>query len=123
MALHLREVVHLSRRLANRIALKLNHLKQFFRFGEPDDEPEEPDPEQLELANQIEDLKWVMSDKRGRSVVWRQLEIAGIYRLSYTGDDRTAFNEGQRNIGLKLLAEINQHCPAEYMEMLKEHSQ
>ena len=113
------KAVRLSPSLANRIALKLNHFKEFFGFGEP----EVPDPDQAELANQIEDLRWVMSDKRGRRVVWRLLEIAGIYRLSYTGDDRTAFNEGQRNVGLKLLAEVNQHCPAEYMEMLKEHSQ
>lgn len=98
----------------------MNPIKQFFSFGERD---EGPDPEQVALANAIEDLKWVMSDKRGRRFVWSQLEVAGIYRLSYTGDDRTIFNEGRRSVGLKLLAEVDQHCPNEYMEMLKENSQ
>lgn len=98
----------------------MNHFKEFFGFGEPD---EGPDPEQVAIVNAIEDLKWVMADKRGRRFVWSQLEVAGIYRLSYTGDDRTIFNEGRRSVGLKLLAEIDANCPNEYLQMLKENTQ
>ena len=66
------------------------------------------------------DLLAVMSAPEGRRLLWRYLEITGIYKLSYTGNSETFFNEGQRNIGLKLLAEIQRVAPAEYMEMVRE---
>lgn len=69
----------------------------------------------------IDDLLWLMSDKRGRRIVWRLLSEAGIYQLTFTGDALTsAFKEGQRNQGLKLVAQITQHCPDRFSEMQKE---
>lgn len=83
-------------------------------MDEASDEPAPTPPEVL-------DLQWVMADKRGRRVMHRQLEAAGVYRLSHTGEAlSSAFNEGQRNRGLALLAELNAHCPDEYLLMLKE---
>lgn len=57
----------------------------------------------LVLLQEEEDFKWLMSDKRGRRILWWLLEKAGIYRLSYTGNSETFFREGQRNIGLMLI--------------------
>ncbi len=75
------------------------------------------------LATQIEidDLKWLMSNKRGRRFVSRLLERAGVWRLSFNTNALTmAFAEGQRNEGLRLLAQITTHCPDRYTDMLKE---
>lgn len=75
------------------------------------------------LAAQIEidDVKWLMSNKRGRRFVARLLERAGVWRLSFnTNALSMAFNEGTRNEGLRLLAQITAHCPDRYTEMLKE---
>lgn len=70
---------------------------------------------------EIEDLKWVMSNKRGRRFVFRLLERAGVFRLSFnTNALSMAFNEGQRNEGLRLTAQIHAECPDRYTEMLKE---
>ena len=70
-----------------------------------------------------EDLKWLMSSKRGRRIVCRQLERAGVWRLSFNTNAMTmAFNEGQRNEGLVLLAKITTYCPDRYAEMLEERS-
>ena len=66
------------------------------------------------------DLLWVMSSPEGRRFVWRILEGAGLYRLSYTGNSETFFNEGQRNIGLKLLSELQKVSPDEYVKMTQE---
>jgi hypothetical protein len=64
----------------------------------------------------------VLSTKGGRLTMWRLLDMAGVYRLSFTGDALwSAFNEGQRNIGNKLLAEIMADFPAEYALMLREN--
>lgn len=66
-------------------------------------------------------LAAVMSSKGGRLTVHRLLEWAGVYRLSFTGDALwSAFNEGQRNVGNKLLAEIMADFPAEFALMMKE---
>lgn len=69
----------------------------------------------------MDDLIWLMGDVRGRRFVWRLLEDAGIYRSSFTGDALlTAFNEGQRNQGLRLMDELLQHCPKRLSEMQRE---
>lgn len=63
----------------------------------------------------------VMSTKGGRLTVYRLLDWAGVYRLSFTGDALwSAFNEGQRNVGNKLLTEIMAEFPAEFSLMMKE---
>lgn len=73
---------------------------------------------------EIDDIKWLMSNKRGRRVVHRTLQQAGVFRLSFnTNALQMAFAEGNRNAGLRLLALITEHCPDRYTEMLKEAKQ
>lgn len=73
------------------------------------------------LALEVDDLKWLMSDKRGRRVVARLLERAGVWRSSFNSDAlQMAFNEGVRNEGLRLLDMVTAHCRERYVEMLKE---
>ena len=70
---------------------------------------------------EIDDLKWLMSNKRGRRFVASLLERAGVWRLSFnTNALSMAFAEGMRNEGLRLLAQITAHCPDRHVEMLKE---
>ena len=70
---------------------------------------------------EVDDLKWLMSNKRGRRFVFRALERAGVWRISFdTNALSMAFNEGMRNEGLKLLQQITTSCPDRYAEMLKE---
>jgi len=74
------------------------------------------------LAAQVaeEDVKWLMSSKRGRRIVWQLLDTTGVFRLSYTGTVETYFREGARNVGLALLAQIHDACPGSYATMVKE---
>jgi hypothetical protein len=79
--------------------------------------------DKAKLAHQVEidALKWLMSNKRGRRFVCRQLERAGVWRISFNTNALTmAFNEGMRNEGLRLMAQITTHCADRYTEMLKE---
>ena len=79
--------------------------------------------EQVARAQQIEidDVKWLMSNTKGRRIVYRLLEQAGVYRLSFnTNALSMAFNEGARNSGLRLLHQVSTHCPERYAEMLNE---
>lgn len=81
-------------------------------------------PEQQEAEWEIADLKWLMSSKKGRRVMWRLLIHAGVYRLSYVPGDAlgTAFNEGNRNQGQRLLTLIQMHASEDYATMVQERS-
>lgn len=70
---------------------------------------------------EIADLKWLMSSKRGRRIVWRLLEMSGPFRMSFdTNAMRMAFNEGNRNLGNRLFNEVMTLCPEMYPVMVKE---
>lgn len=75
----------------------------------------------LAKDNEEADLKWLMGSKRGRRIVWRFLDRAGVFRLSFnTNSMAMAFNEGNRNEGLRILAQIHTLCPELYPVMVKE---
>lgn len=74
----------------------------------------------LSRAVEKEDWKWLMSGKRGRRIVWRLLEWTGVFKSSFTGNSETFFREGMRNVGLILMARINEYCPEQYTNMVQE---
>lgn len=75
----------------------------------------------LQQDTEAGDIKWLMGSKRGRRIMWRLLDQAGVFRLSFaTNALSMAFAEGGRNGGLKLMALTNAHCPDQYTQMLKE---
>lgn len=76
---------------------------------------------QNEVRTEAEDIKWLMSGKRGRRVMWHLLDRAGVFRSSFTGNSETFFREGQRNIGLIYLAQVHEHTPEAYSTMVEEN--
>jgi hypothetical protein len=79
--------------------------------------------ERLERQNEEADVKWLMSQKRGRRMAWRFLDQAGVFRSSFsTNAMQMAFAEGNRNYGLRLLGLIHATCPEQYPAMMKEHA-
>lgn len=76
---------------------------------------------ELLRLREIEDLTKLMDTAHGRRFMWKLLGQCGVFRLSYSGElASTSFNEGQRNIGLGLFAEIMAHCPHLYLLMADE---
>ena len=60
----------------------------------------------------------VLGDRQGRLVVWDILEQCGVYRSTFTGNAHGTFLEGQRQIGLWMLAErIAAHSPRTFPQM------
>ena len=66
------------------------------------------------------DLRWIMSDPRGRRFIWRLLGITGIFRSSFTGNSETFFREGERNVGLKLLTDVTRDANDFYLTAQQE---
>jgi hypothetical protein len=70
----------------------------------------------IELA----DVKKIMGSYEGRRFMWRLLDRAGVFRTSFTGNSTTFFNEGMRNIGLIVLADVMAACADQYVVMMNE---
>lgn len=67
------------------------------------------------------DVRWLMGSPQGRRIIWRMLNRTGVFRSSYSSDALAmAFAEGNRNIGLQLLAQVHELCPDQYPEMVRE---
>lgn len=77
--------------------------------------------EQLRTKTDEDDVKWLMSSERGRRILWRILERAGVFRPSFnTNSMSMAFSEGCKNEGFRTLALIHIAAPDLYPVMLKE---
>jgi len=84
---------------------------------------EEQERQRILQLQENEDLKWLMGAKRGRRVVHRMLERAGVWQLSFNTNAMTmAFNEGRRNEGLALTNRLMQACPEQWALMIKENA-
>ena len=71
-----------------------------------------------------DDTVWVMRTRQGRRVIYRFIAQAGVWKTSFhTNALQMSFNEGQRNMGLVLLAKLTEYCEDSYALMLKEHSE
>jgi len=78
--------------------------------------------EKLDRESEEADFKWLMGSKRGRRIVWRQLEQAGVFRLSFnTNAMAMAFAEGNRSYGNRTLALVHTICPELYPVMVREN--
>lgn len=75
----------------------------------------------LAAKTEEDDIKWLASNKRGRRIVYRILERAGVWQSSFnTNAIQMAFNEGRRNEGLALMAKLMAYCPDAFALMTKE---
>jgi len=63
------------------------------------------------------DLKFILDSAQGRRYIWRVLERCGVFKSSFVTSSEIYFNEGKRDIGLKILAEIMECDPQAYLKM------
>jgi hypothetical protein len=78
------------------------------------------------LRDQI--LRETMQTERGRRFIWLELEAHSVFRQTlvlHQGSDSfaaTAFAEGKRSMGLRLIADVTRLDPAMYLLMTRENS-
>jgi hypothetical protein len=67
-------------------------------------------------------IRSIMSSNEGRDWIYNLLQNCHVYSSSFSGNALTmAYAEGERNIGLRLMAELVSATPERYLEMLAEH--
>jgi hypothetical protein len=70
---------------------------------------------------ELREMRAVLGTKEGRSVVWRLLSEAGLYRATEPGPiEILAYGAGERNQGQKLLAWVIEADVDAYLEMSRE---
>lgn len=74
-------------------------------------------------AKELEDLRYVLNDQRGRRVINRLLEKTGVYRNPFTGNSETYFRCGEMNIGQFIVSEVQSVSPDSYTNLLKEFNE
>jgi len=72
---------------------------------------------------EVNDFAWILSDRRGRRFLWRVFDFCAMNGLSFAGDkiNQTNFNEGMKNVGYMLMADIMETRPGAYVEMITEN--
>jgi len=76
--------------------------------------------DKLLRRRELEDVAFILSSVEGRRFYWRRMRRCGINKSSFTGNNTTFFNEGERNIGLLLLADLEEADPEAYVKCLTE---
>jgi hypothetical protein len=77
--------------------------------------------DELNAKQERDDLIWLMGTKPGRRIASRILGTTGVYRNPFNNSGSVmAFNCGQMNVGQQWLAQIMEHAPDRYLELLKE---
>ena len=90
------------------------------RTSKKEEQEKRLENEKLEREILLNDVRHVLSSVQGRRFVWRILDMAGVYRSSFTGNSSTFFNEGARNIGLRVLSDVMDAKPEAFLLMQQE---
>lgn len=77
---------------------------------------------EVDRALELNVIKEIMSTSPGRKWIYDWLERCHCYSTSFIqgSPDASAFREGERNIGLQLLVDVQNAASETYLTMLKE---
>ena len=91
--------------------------------GQQRDQQDKELQARLDRETEEGDIKWMMSSKRGRRIVWRLLSQSGVFQpVFHPTAMMMAFKEGNRNYGLQMLQIVNAYCSDLYSTMVKENT-
>ena len=80
----------------------------------------EKEADRAELAK-VEFLRSSLSTIGGREWFYQLLESCHMFSDPFTGNPyQEAFLKGERNVGLRIFADIVQYCPDQYISMMKD---
>lgn len=72
-------------------------------------------------AVRAEVITSLMSHPSGREYVHDILSQAHVFHTSFTTDvSQMCFAEGERSFGLRFLADVMDHCPEQFIQMMRE---
>lgn len=82
------------------------------------------DIKRAEIAEETADadLRWVLSDPRGRRFIWRELGRCGLHAQTYSPNNSDqSFRAGERNAAIRLNLDVIRVSTEHYLLMQQEH--
>jgi hypothetical protein len=68
----------------------------------------------------MESLRFLIDNPHGRRILWKVISMCGVYsRSADNSGSWTYFKEGQRSVGLNLIADIIESDPEGYIKLQK----
>lgn len=67
-------------------------------------------------------LRLLLSSKGGRDFIWDLMAESFVFKMSFTGNNTTFFNEGMRNVGNKIMAMMMAADKNAFMKMHRENN-
>lgn len=68
---------------------------------------------------EAEDMRKLLRTPFGQRVIWKYLKMCGVFRSVWSSDSREhAFNDGKREIGLKIMGDCIESDEAVLMDMM-----
>jgi hypothetical protein len=99
-------------------------VSEVVNTSEPKKVKKKKERERLLEEARLRGLTKALMDAEGRRLLWSYLSFCGIYKTSFTSDfGTTAYNEGRRSVGLKILDDIVSASPEFFMLMMKENQE
>lgn len=71
-------------------------------------------------AQRRDGLRKIMADPACRLWLYDLLETCGVFQSSFTGNSETFMREGQRNVGLRIMADVHRDHDEAYVKMCRE---
>ena len=78
------------------------------------------DREAYKQKRHRDDIIKILDMAEGRRVFWRLLCECGVFQVGIPNPDLICFNEGKRDIGVKILKDIMDCKPEKFIQMQKE---
>lgn len=79
--------------------------------------------EKRQREKDLDDVRNVLTTLPGRRLLWRYLSECGVFRTSWHPSALIHFNEGKRDMGLKILADITDADENFLLQMMKENKE
>lgn len=73
-----------------------------------------------EREEELRDVRQLLGMPWGRRFLWRYLSLCGVFQSSWEPSARIHFNEGRRDVGLRLWADITEADPEALIRMMLE---
>lgn len=71
----------------------------------------------MDKQQELRYLKFILQTEQGRRYLYSLIDFYGFYRPSMTGNSQTFYNEGMRNVALKLYGDIGEADPEAFLKM------
>lgn len=79
--------------------------------------------ESLSRRDELDDIRFILSTKNGRRVLWRLLTHCNVFGSVWHPSALIHHNSGRQDVGHFIMAEITEASPDAFLTMMKENKE